>query len=275
MAAGDGLVGHGQDGNVGEFGPDALDEALRIGGAARLGDAHAAGVRFVDVLDQVVGQGPDGGLAAHGLIRDHDAAFLVPPQDGLDVEDGGDDRLHAGDAAAPLQVHEIVHGEDLHHVGPEPIQLPQDLLDIRARLLELLGRQHQQPLPQGRAPGVEGFDAPVGVLLPHLTGRQDRGPVGPADAGGHADIEHVVACGGLPLEDLPKGFGIDHGGGGRAARLQVRVVFLVGEGFRVQAALLRPAVVDEVKGHHADPQLLTEGRRQVGRGIRPNAKGHF
>lgn len=174
-----------------------------------MGDADARGL-IQRALIEIVRQLGVGLLIPAHLAAGNDVARLVAAQDGLDAEHRADQRRRAGDAPAALEVVEIVHREELAHVGAARENAVADLLKAPARAQQLRRLEHLQALAERGGIGVDGHDFGVRIFFPQLLRRERRGVRRAADAAGHTDVEHIVALRERAFKERRRRCGVDH-----------------------------------------------------------------
>ena len=131
-------------------------------------------------------------LAAELAIQDN-FALLVALQNGLDLQQGACQTGTAGDAAAAMEVFQVVHHKILLHLAAAGAGKGHQFIQ-RFTLPGQLGRfQHHQPLAKRRAAGVD-YHHPAGfVVFGHFLTDQINAPAGAADTAGNSQIQHIVS----------------------------------------------------------------------------------
>ena len=139
-------------------------------------------------------------------------------------------------------------------------------IDVRARVPHIRRPEGQQSFPQGSAPGVHQADLALREFGGKMLRRYLRSGEGAADAGGHADEQHVVSRRqhGGHLVDIRLGRNL----GGSAARTGTNgVVKCLSVKFGGVFAEMRLAVHIKMEGNYVNIALLEHGSVQVGGSI--------
>jgi len=158
-----------------------------------VGDGHGlVGVRN-DVGLKIVYKGVQcRALAAH-LAAHHDVAGVVTFEQGTDAQRFAGDGHHAGNAARVMQEHQVVNHEAAAGVRDEVVHLLHGGLEGLTRVAHLQGLNNRQTLAKRGVLGVHKGNFAVGVFLPQLVRSHAGVIVCAADAGGHADVQDVLA----------------------------------------------------------------------------------
>ena len=180
-------------------------------------------------------------------------------------------RPDVGKAAGIAQVFKVVYREHLAHGPAQAHHIIVNLLQRIAAVAALDRQHHQQALAQRRAQRIHRTDRALRELLAQLAGSEFRLAIGTADAGGHADIQDILAA----LQHGAHGFQVRLGrdlGGGHLFALAHRVVKRGAvEALGVQAGAVRAA--DHImKRDRQHIVLFQPAAVQVGRCIRNDRK---
>ena len=246
MGAGHRLVGHQQDGTPMARLPQLGLQPQGLAGAVPVGDANQVvqvdGPLLIDAHQPL-----DGPQLAPGLVEQDDLALLVAPEDGLDLQQGAHQRRRTGDAAALAQILQVVHSE---------------ILAVILAVHEGGGLQGRDSRPQRRAHAVDGADPAAGIFLHQLVPGQLGRPPAAADAGGNAEIHHVVPLGHIGLEGFFCIVRVHHGGAHVGAGAQGLIILVA-----VQPLRGRLIVNGQRHGKQMDVVLLPQLGGQVGPGV--------
>ena len=91
--------------------PQKPGQIFRVLAAVAMADEHGLLFRLDGRLPHLGRHGLDGGLASPRLGHGHQMAVVVHVHHGLDLQETSHDGGGAGDAAAPLEEHEVIHRE--------------------------------------------------------------------------------------------------------------------------------------------------------------------
>ena len=192
-----------------------LLQSLGILQAIAVGDGN--GIQVDAGLTQLLGQVFHGSLTAADLVHGDQVTFVIHMDDGLDAQHAAEESSGGADAAAPLQMVQIVHGEpvrEAHLVVFHPLG---QIVQAHALGPLVAGMPHQKTLAQGGAEGVHHADGTVGIVLHHFLGSDDSRLVGGADTGVKSQAQNVFAGIQDGLHDADPAVGVDGGGGGHFA----------------------------------------------------------
>ena len=120
-------------------------------------------------------------------------ALIVHMHNRLYAEHGAYRGGGGGNAPAPLEVIQIVHGEPVAHVQLFAFNEVPHLFYGRARFLFLRGIVCYHALPEGRGKRIHGIDLSVGVLFPELARGGFAGIICGAQSSGKAYIQYILA----------------------------------------------------------------------------------
>ena len=198
----------------------------------------------------------DRSLLAPGLGHHIQLALVVDDEDGLDVQHGAHSGHRAADPAPLMEVVQIAHHEAVAHIFLLFFQPGGVFFDGHAGSPVHEGHRRQDPLALGGGKGVHQDELSVGEFLPEL-GRGDLHVVeGGGEAGGHTQIENVVAGFQQRLPRVDIIIGRDLGG------VDLRALFLCREkSVAVLVVIRRLGVagkhlaVDDIL-HRDDPEII-------------------
>ena len=186
-------------------------------------------------------------------------------QHGLDVQHGTQHGGGCADTAAPLQIHQVIHGEPVGGTGLGFLGPGGQLLQGQAGIPLLAYMPHQQALTQGSAAGIHHADLALGILLHQIVGGDDGGLVGSGQAGRKCQHQGILAGGQYGLDEPGPIVGVDGRGGGHFAGAHGIIQgFDLGIGHAVRTGLT--AEIHDQR-NCADLQLLQHGGGQVAGGI--------
>ena len=178
----------------------------------------------------------------------------------------------AADPAGALQEVQVVYGEVLANVGHFFLQDLPGLPGRQALAAQLCRPEHQHAVAEAAALGIDDADAPVReFLLQLLLGKQGR-LIGAADAGGHGNIDQVLALLQHWAEMGEEQAGVQQAGGDLAAGCQLLIVSVAVEVVHVPQVFLLHPFYKIAAGQHG--HALLAGCGQVGGAVREYDKRH-
>ena len=232
-----------------------------------MGDTHRPGAVHGVLLVQLRQRLHGLQLTTNLAVLD-DVALRIGLKDGLDLQQRARYLRRSADAAAPAQILQVVHHEELAHPPAIFLSLPDDFI-CRTALLQHFGcLQHHEALSQRSAAGIQYPDHAVGVFAPQLLRHKLSAPAGAADAAGDGDVQYVIpllegALHGVPNQSRAHQRGLDLG------TLPHGLVVVV-------AHQLRGLAVQQIRqGHGGDVILFQQVGRDVGRRIGENSQHSF
>ena len=168
-----------------------------------------------------------------------------------------------GNAPAPLEVVQVVHGEPVAHVQLFAFNEVPHLLYGRARFLFLRGIVCYHALPEGRGKRIHGIDLSVGVLFPELARGGFAGIICGAESCGEAYIKYI-----LPLLEkffhfLLESSGIHCGGLEFLSFSRQLIELLKAYLPSVQPVAVIFSVRHDLKRQHLKAKLIRQFLRQV------------
>ena len=191
---------------------------------------------------------------------------------GLDGQHGAEQRRGGVDAAAPLQVVQIVHGEPVAHLAPGLQGEAVDLLQGAALGLFLGAEVDKQPLAQRGAQGIHHQELGLRPGLGQVLGGNNGGLVGGGQGGGEAQAQYVLPLVGGFGHGLLKGAHADGGGGGSLPGADALIEIVEADLPAVQIIVVGSAAHLQAQGNDGQPQLLGQLRRQIAAAIGQNDK---
>lgn len=192
---------------------------------------------------------------------------LLERDDGPDAEHGADLAGQLAYAAAYAQVGEAADGEEDASGRPYLVHAGHGLVQGKARVAQVAGLEHVEPLEHGVHHGVVHRDLDVGIVLAQQLQRYARGLVGVRELFGYADADGLLARLGHLAEDLEEVLG--RGRGALRVHAGMRhhpLVKLLRADILVLLEVLSAAEHD-VERHHGDIALLVELGREVARTV--------
>ena len=169
-------------------------QVLGILRAVAVGDEHDRVVVAPGQLPHLFGQGLDGCLPAPDLAHTDQMTLVVHMEDGLDGQHGSHYRGGGADAAAPLQIHQVIDGKPVAQMQPVFLQPPGQRFHGHTGIPLFRGMKSKQPLTQGGAQAVYHQDFPVRIALLQLLRGNDRGLIGGGQAGRKGQHQHILAA---------------------------------------------------------------------------------
>ena len=200
-----------------------IGQELGIGGAVAVADEDGVAPLGIVLLRHPIQQVIQGSLAAPALGAVFQLAAVIHPEDGLDVQHGAHHGGGSADTAAPLQVHQVLHGDPVADVQLVLLHPGGDLGKGLTLAAELCGGVDQQALAHGGAEGVDDDELSVVELLPELLGGDDGGLIGGAQGRGEGQHQHIPALLKSGADGGSPAVGIDGGGLGQLAVSHVGV----------------------------------------------------
>ena len=217
------------DGHVRELGLQHVQELLRFGEAVGVQD-DADGLLLVgDVLHGLVHDVAHGLLASAHLGGGGQLALAGLGQDGLEVQHRTQHCCCGRDAAAALQVLQVVHREP--GLGAELVLLQPggDGRHVGAGVVHFIRLEHQQGLGGGDGQGVHDGEGALGEALQQVFTGGTHGIDGAGELAGEGDEEDVLAAGENGLEVLLVHCFVQRRGGGGGAGAHLVIEGLVAE----------------------------------------------
>ena len=126
------------------------------------------------------------------LRKRRQVAVVVHIDDGLDVQHGTDDGGGGADAAAALQVAQVVHGDPVADVQLVLLHPGGQLFDGHAGIALVGSVPDQQTLTQSGAEGVDHVDGALGILFLQFVCGDHRGLMGGAQGGSKGQAEDIT-----------------------------------------------------------------------------------
>ena len=211
-------------------------------------------------------------LTAADLAADTQLALVVNPDQRLDTEQAADHGRGLAQAAAAVQVAEVVHRDQMDDMQAHLFNRRGCHLRRAAAVAHLARLVHQKILAAGRGKRVHAEDLAIRVLRGELVARHAARVERAGQAGGKTDIQDILPCVERFAEELDKGIQLCLRGG-RQLPLAQQIVKLM-EGYGLPAVLLNGAVVDRKSERRTFDVVLFKVRRGlVDRGVSDQGKG--
>ena len=214
-------------------------------------------------LFHLVHQCQQGGLPAPGLADGNEAALVVHVHDGFDGQHSAEQRGGGVDAAAPLQVVQVVHGKPVAHLAPGLQSEVVDLLQRAALGLFPGAEVHEQALAQRGAQGIHHQKLRLRPVFGQLLGGNNGGLIGGGQSGGEAQAQHIFPLVGGLGHSLLKNAHADGGGGGCLSGPDALIKIMEADLPAVQVVVIGGAAQLQAQGDHGQPQLLGQLRCQI------------
>ena len=253
-----------------EAAADLVGHEFGVRQAVAVADEHRLVLRVDSGLFHLVHQRQQGGLPAPGLADGDQAALVIHVHDGLDGQHGAEQGRGGVDAAAPLQVVQVVHGEPVAHLATGLQSEVVDLIQRAAPGFFLGAEVDEQALAQRGAQGIHHQEFGLRPALRQLLGGNDGGLVGGGQGGGEAQAQHVLPLVGGLRHGLLKSAHADGGGGGGLPGADALIEIVEANFPAVQVIVVGGAAHLQAQGNDAQPQLLGQLRRQVAAAVGQN-----
>ena len=207
-------VADGDLAHVRERGANFIAHVLGVGKAVGIENMHrkALGVDLLEVVFNAAQDLCERSLSAAYLLGNVECAAVGHVQNGLDREERADQRRGVGNAAAGLEVVEIVHGEAVGDLELVRFAPRNDLVIVHALFHARDHALDQKAEAAGDAERVHHIDLAVGVLFARHLRAEQRLFIGYGHLLGHIEEDDVLAGIEQGIEEVAVDIFVDHGG---------------------------------------------------------------
>ena len=212
--------------------------------AIAVGDENGAVFAGQTVLLQLLHQCLQRVFAAAALGNGNQVAFLIHMEHRLDIQHGANHGCGSADASAPLQEHQVVHGEPVADVQLVFLTPGVQLFQGEAFIALHAGIVYEKALAQGGGKGIHHLHSAAGVFLHQLLGGDDGGLIGGAEAAGEGKHQCILTVFQNGLHSIPPALGV-HGGGGCGFALAQGII----HGFDLRLGRVDHFFAPEQQGH--------------------------
>ena len=186
-------------------------QKLRVLQAVRVGDENGS-VALLAGLHQLFRQGHHRGAAAAHLRHGDQVSLVVHVKHGLDAQHIAEECRRGAHSSASLQIHQIVHGEPMCHLGHKILRVCRKF--VKGGAFVSLVRRHgnQKSLAARSAKAVHHGDPSFGEFRPRPLCRQAACVVGARKPRGEGDIKNVLSLLQVFGVNIVKHLGVQCGG---------------------------------------------------------------